>query len=720
MRFILINLFILIFFQDKALCQTQIIDSLEKELTKTSDNKLKIVIYNKLGTEYLYDNIDKLPKCVNEISSLSEKLNNPEGKALADNLMANYQYFKGNYSIALEYFQKNITFYIDTKNNNSLGNTYLSLGNVYESMGESDKAIFYYLKSLKIDEEIGDKQRLSDDYTNLGVFYNHRNNPKKALFYFQKALELDIELKNDQFIVGTYVNLGSVYFALKDIPKSLEYLLKGYKKAKETNNLDGLARLSNNLGQIFFEEKDYEKALKYNLESVAIKEELGQKEGLTNSYLSLGTLYENMGKDNLALYYFQKSYDLSKSIKHVEGIVDVSKVLSNYYEKRNNPTLSLRYHKEYSSLKDTLFNMKSEEKITEMSTKYESEKKENQILLLEKDKKVNQIEAKKQKIVIYATIGGLVLVLLFLMLLFKRFKITQKQKAIIEKQKHETELQKELVEEKNKEIVDSITYAKRLQDAILPPLKLVQKYLEHSFILYKPKDIVAGDFYWFENKGDLLLFAAADCTGHGVPGAMVSVVCSNALNRTVKEFGITEPGKILDKVRELVVETFEKSESEVKDGMDISLCALNTKTNELFWSGANNPLWLIRASNSEQSDESKTLDTSSNISNLNTHILIEYKADKQPIGKTENSKLFSTQKIDLQKNDTFYIFTDGYCDQFGGDGGKKFKSANFKKFLLTIQDSEMSTQSKLINDVFEEWRGHLEQVDDVCVIGVRV
>jgi serine phosphatase RsbU (regulator of sigma subunit) len=249
------------------------------------------------------------------------------------------------------------------------------------------------------------------------------------------------------------------------------------------------------------------------------------------------------------------------------------------------------------------------------------------------------------------------------------------------------------------EIQDSIKYAKRIQNAILPPQKLVKEYLPQSFVLYKPKDIVAGDFYWMEHRGDSILFAAADCTGHGVPGAMVSVVCNNGLNRSVREYNLSEPGKILDKTREIILEEFEKSEEEVKDGMDISLCSLNMKERKLEWSGANNPLWIIRK---------------------DAHEIEEIKANKQPIGKYADIKPFTTHELKLSEGDTVYVFTDGFQDQFGGDKGKKFKAAKFKELLLQIQSLSMEEQRVRIDEAFESWRGKIEQVDDVCVIGVRI
>ena len=289
---------------------------------------------------------------------------------------------------------------------------------------------------------------------------------------------------------------------------------------------------------------------------------------------------------------------------------------------------------------------------------------------------------------------------LIILLLFKwrTSKLTQRQKELeseVEEATGDLRLKHEELEETHKEITDSIAYAKRIQSAILPPAKLVKEYLQESFILYKPKDIVAGDFYWLEHKNGKVLFAAADCTGHGVPGAMVSVVCNNALNRSVREYGLSSPGGILDKTREIVIQEFDKSEEDVKDGMDIALCSL--KGNKLQYAGAHNPLWIIRKGE-----------------------ILETKANKQPIGKFDKPSPYTTHTFELEKGDSIYIFSDGYVDQFGGEKGKKFKSKAFRTLLLSIQDKAMEEQRVLIDEAFEAWRGNLEQIDDVCVIGVRI
>lgn len=257
----------------------------------------------------------------------------------------------------------------------------------------------------------------------------------------------------------------------------------------------------------------------------------------------------------------------------------------------------------------------------------------------------------------------------------------------------------ELLDERNKEITDSIRYAKRLQQAILATPEEIKKQLPDSFLLYQPKDIVAGDFYFFEKHNHHLFLAAADCTGHGVPGALVSVVCSNALNRSVREFNITEPGAVLTKTRELVLDTFQKSTEEIKDGMDISLLVIDEQTKKVMWSGANNSLWVYQSEKNE---------------------ILEVRADKQAIGLTDQAKDFTTHHINYSSGDVFYLFTDGYADQFGGPKGKKLKYSQLKEYLIQSSKQDLDQLKKQLEQNFEDWKGELEQVDDVCIIAIRL
>jgi serine phosphatase RsbU (regulator of sigma subunit) len=251
----------------------------------------------------------------------------------------------------------------------------------------------------------------------------------------------------------------------------------------------------------------------------------------------------------------------------------------------------------------------------------------------------------------------------------------------------------------------------------LPSNRFIKQHLPDSFILYKPKDIVAGDFYWMEVSqetgerrtensslptpdSELILFAACDCTGHGVPGAMVSVVCHNALNRAVREFGLTQPAAILDKTAEIVIENFSKSENEIKDGMDISICSYNPQTKILEYAGANNPLWILR----------------------NDQQLIETRADKQPIGTHENYRKFTNHQFQLTTGDSVYLFSDGYADQFGGDETKekKLTKKRFKDLLLSLQNKKMHEQGIALDKFILDYRKEVEQIDDILVMGIRV
>lgn len=309
----------------------------------------------------------------------------------------------------------------------------------------------------------------------------------------------------------------------------------------------------------------------------------------------------------------------------------------------------------------------------------------------------------------YVAYGFLFLLGFYLFFRIRTARFRARQRVLeqtVTERTHELKLQKEEVELKNLEISDSINYAKRIQEAILPADKYFKNHLPDSFIYYQPKDIVAGDFYWMDvvevDSDPIILFAVADCTGHGVPGAMVSVVCNEALNRSVKEFHLTQPSDILDQTRKLVLNSFAKSDREVNDGMDIALCAL--QGNQLSFSGANNPLWLLR------SDE-----------------IIEIKGDKQPIGRFEREFPFTNHVLELLPEDRIFLFSDGYPDQFGGStseqrskGGKKFKYKNFKKLLVETAPLETEEQKLKITEFFEAWKGDLEQLDDVCVIGVRI
>jgi serine phosphatase RsbU (regulator of sigma subunit) len=310
-----------------------------------------------------------------------------------------------------------------------------------------------------------------------------------------------------------------------------------------------------------------------------------------------------------------------------------------------------------------------------------------------------------EKELTFYTISSLIGCTIITLLILWYFKSTNseyeeiivKNNKVLKHYNREINEQKLKLEVKNKDITDSINYASRIQQAILPSNQKIEQYIKNYFILYLPKDILSGDFYWIESINKRIYFAVADCTGHGIPGSMVSVVCNNALNRSIQEFKLKAPNEILNKTRELVINAFDDNEKNIRDGMDISLCCIDKTTNKLLFSGANNPLIIIRKNK-----------------------LITLEADRQPIGKYSFGKPFSQQEFNLIPNDIIYLYTDGFADQFGGERGKKYKSAQLLKFLLKNSNLTLRNQKDALANEFKNWKSDHEQIDDVCIMGLKI
>jgi serine phosphatase RsbU (regulator of sigma subunit) len=391
----------------------------------------------------------------------------------------------------------------------------------------------------------------------------------------------------------------------------------------------------------------------------------------------------------------------------IADLVDCYRSLSQIKEKAGNTGEALQYYKLFAEMKDSMINDNKTKFISNLQEDYEINKKEQENKVLQAQNEVSATTIKQQKLVSYFITAGLLLAIALAFFIFRGYRQKQKANEIIMHQKEEVEKQKSIaeeksiiVEEKNKEILDSIHYAKRIQSALLTSEKYMKKILPEHFVFYKPKDIVSGDFYWSVKHHDKIYFAAADCTGHGVPGAFMSLVGISFLNEILVEKKIYSPEKILDQLRDDIIRTLNPEESieETKDGMDIVLCCYDPDTKELQFAAANNPLYLIRNGK-----------------------LTEYKADKFPVGKYYGEMLpFTLQSIPLQPGDLIYTFTDGYADQFGGPDGKKYKYKQLQNLLLSFHAQPMEKQKQKLDDEMIAWKGNLEQVDDILIIGIKI
>jgi serine phosphatase RsbU (regulator of sigma subunit) len=646
---------------------------------------------------------------------LALKTGNRRSEAQALLTQGQAYYSKGENLKAIEAENRSLKAYEAIKDLRGIGNVLCNLGNVFLEMGNYADAVDYYTRSMKVAEKGGNKNLVAANLANMSIISFSQGDYKKAMDYNARNLKINEELGDKYSLSYSYRNIGKIHEVKKEYMKAILAFTKAYKYSEESNDANGMGYCLNYLGTVYHAMKDYNKALEYFTRSLEMAEKHKDTYSISENLNHIGNCHFEKGDHAKALDFCKRAYEIAEKTELVLLKRDAAQSLYKIYRKTGKDRDALLMHEEYSNIKDTLLSEENRKGVLKKEIQYKYDKQAlSDSLSFVQQQQLKEIEheaqlgnEKNQRYILY---GGLMFALILGAVSFRGYQRKKRDNEIITSQKKMVELQKDIVEEKQKEIIDSISYAKRIQDAILPPPGAIQKYLEDSFVFYKPKDIVAGDFYWMEvvseagekRTEDLIFLAVADCTGHGVPGAMVSVVCSNALNRSVKEFGLREPGEILNKTRELVVETFNKSEKEVKDGMDISLCCIPHPLNEnqinIKWAGANNPLWIIN-------DKKE---------------LVEIRPDKQPIGYFDGGHSFTTHTVKINKGDAVYLFTDGYQDQFGEASNKKFKSAQMRKLFLSVNDKPMADQKQIIKSTFNEWKGNFEQVDDVCVLGVRL
>lgn len=650
----------------------------------------------------------KVPDLMSQVESIYKSLDDTMSFA------GNYYMLKGKtvdyageHKSAMKYFEIAEKIYLKDNKYQQLWSVYNNMGFSYQNVSNLPKALECYLKSIDIAEKHLSDNDVAGTAMNIGTVYAEQNMLKEALSYFKMSANIYSKKKGWGY-ANNVNNVGQVYMMLNQMDSAKYYLNEAIDIWIKLNDVQGQAMTYHNLGNLYAAQKNFSEAEQHLQKSLDLSYNMGDSYGITINLGALSRLAIAMGNKEKGRKYLNESVNYALKNGQLGLLSENYKQLYTLYKSENNFKEALHYHEKYFETYDSIHSTENNKLLKEMQEKYESGKKQAEIdkQKLELSDKDLILSEQSRRSTLYIAI--IIVALVVIVFVFYQFKQKQRSNQILLLQKREVEKQKEIVEEKQKEIVDSITYAKRLQDAILPPSSLILHHLPQSFILFKPKDIVAGDFYWFEKKEDRLFIAAADCTGHGVPGALVSVVCSNALHRTVNEFGILETGEILDKTRDLVLETFSKSESEVKDGMDISLLCIDEKSKRIFWSGANNPLWYI--SPSGDGGHRSGGDTE----------LHEIKPNKQSIGKTDKPLPFTTHEIDYKEGTSFYLFTDGFADQFGGPDGKKFKYKQFSKLLLENDHLSLEEQSLLINKTFNAWKGDLEQVDDICIIGVRL
>ncbi len=706
--------FIFVFFLSTAsswsgdcFAQNKNIDSLQMLLNAAQPDTNRVNLLQYISQSYLIkSNFDSALKYANDELLLASKitvLNKTgwqKGIAWAYYNIGQVYYLRGEYPTAL----KNYLFSVKTFN--SIGEKkdaavlYRRIGTVYYAEGNYSESLENHLLSLRLSQDINYKTGIADAYSNIGIIYYFQKDFDKALENNFISLEIKKEIGEKEAIARSYGSIGTIYNSKAMYSDALKNLFEALKIYTELKNEMFMSYSYNNIGVTYQSMGDDLEALKYHQMSLAIKEKLEDKLGVAGSFINLGDVYIKLNQLGIAKGYLTKALDLSKKIGSKDRIKDCYKSLTTLDSLNGSWKDAYFHHILFVDYQDSLKNEESDKKIIQLSMKQEfSEIQAKEKTDQEKKDLIAFQEKKKAGQILILVLCVLLLAFIFSGYIFYSLRTTRKQKLIIEVKNHETEEQKKIIEEKNKDITDSIYYAKRIQNALLREEEHVSKHLPEHFILFLPKDIVSGDFYWGFEKYDYWYLAAADCTGHGVPGAIMSMLGISFLNDIVAADKLYSPAEILDQLRDKIISELRQTgeEGSSKDGMDISLIRLNLKTFELQWAGANNALNYIQAGE-----------------------LKEIKADKQPIGYHTQQKPFTNHEIKLQKGDSIYLYSDGYADQFGGPKGKKLTYKKLDDFIIANYQLPLTQQKELFKQYFNDWKGPLEQLDDVCVIGVKI
>lgn len=714
---ILILLLFLIFLGIKFSFAQNELDSLFKILP-SEKNLQRVDIICQIAKRLRGVNADSAKVLSEEALMIAKQFNDIHYIGEAYNALGGAYLFKGEFNKAIDNFQLALLNFSNIQEMNRASDMMNNLGVVHRKMGKYEKAIRYYIDALAIKEKSDDKKEIISLLNNIGGIYYYQKNYKKAEDYYSRVLDLSLQTNDNVGIAASYNNLSLIAFEQKNYEKALELNKKAFELRKLNNDQYGIAVCLNNIGRIYQAVHDYNQAIFHFLQALDRYKKTGDWDGAANSLYNIGTIYSEKKDYKTALKFLEESAAISDSLSATVNLRDNYRVMAECYKALGNTAKAYEYMHDFVILNDSIINEQSLKHIAELEAQYESGRKESEIKLLkqekliqEKDNERQKAEINRQLILRNSLLAGLGFIIIIVVLVLIQFVQKQKANKILKQQNEEIHQQKLLIEqksnelaEKNKEVTDSIKYAQRIQQAIFPADDLIKSLLPDSFVLFKPKDIVSGDFYWLQPSflnNNLFYIAAVDCTGHGVPGAFMSIVGNNLLTEAVKVSGKTKPSEILDELnKNLTIYLHQKNDStSIRDGMDISLCAIDRDKNTLSFAGAYNHLYMIRDNE--------------------LHI---FNADKKAIGTwtDENYIGYNQHTIPLKKGDVFYIFSDGYADQFGGPKGKKFKASQLRELFLSVYDQPFEKQKELLNQKFETWRGNLEQVDDVLVIGFKI
>jgi len=729
MKFILlISILLIANITDFAYYKT---DSLQKLLQTVKQDTSKVVLLNKLAWDLRKTEQVKAFQLLFQAQKLGEESKFVSGLATTYKYIGVLYYNEDKYDSALIYYNLSVEQLKIIGDKNNLSRMYHNIGSVYLAQTNYKAALQNYLRSLEIKDQLNDQVGLIQSYKDIGILYyqmsaNDTTNLILALNFCKRAATLNQKIDNKELHANLCDYIGLIYLAKKQIDSALIFFEQEKITAIKLKNDIFLAKSIEGEANCHTDNKNYSKALDILKQALKIYILNNENVGKANVYNRLGLNYFMLNNFEKAIFYFLKSNELATQYSLVETQKENLERLSELFAFTKKFEKAYTYHLKYKKLNDSINYDENNRIIAQMQLQYGLDKKQKEDEI-EKQKQLARLN--QMRWFTYSLAIGFILMTLLIVFVYRNFRnkkkanflLTQKnieiekqhitlkhlnqelsqQKEEITQQRDELHLKSKIIENKNHDITDSIHYARKIQAAVLPPDDILDDCSMEHFILYKPRDIVSGDFYWIRRIKNFLYIAVADCTGHGVPGAFMSMLGVSLLNETVNRRNLNNPDEVLNNLRHNLKKALWQTGkvSETKDGMDIALCVIDSETNLLQYAGANNELYIFRADGE----------------------FIEIKPDKMPVGAHPKEKTpFTNHEFTLLKGDTIYMFSDGYVDQFGGDKDTKFLTRRFKQMLSTIYNKPMNEQLEIVDQTIENWKGKTEQIDDISLMGLRI
>ncbi len=601
----------------------------------------------------------------------------------------------------------------------------VSIGDTYLTQNVDDIAVDYYKKALQTFKDIKDNSGIALTLNKIGLINLKQFNYDYALKNFDEALNLGDSIHDLNSVALTYTYKAEAYKQLEDYEKAIGSLSDALMKYKIVNDKVKVAEIYFSIGDIYIKMEDYEKAKEAYEKALNIFQELGVEVSIAETLNKIGNIYFITDKYTQALSFASKALEIANDNGLLSQKRDAYFLFSNIYSQQGNIKLAYEYHKKYSVVKDSIWDSKKQEQFTELQVSLETQKKEKEIEILKKDKAIQDNVLRRKQTENYALFASVIIFSLFGFFIFRSNRkirhanqLLQVQYEEINQQKQEIMTsaenlefankeitnQKNDIEAKSKKITSSITYASRIQKSMLPNVEKIMHSFTDCFVLFSPKEAVSGDFYWFSNVVDAngntkSIIAAIDCTGHGVPGAFMSVMADAYLNQIVNFQHFTSPDKILNELHKNIRIALQQEENENNDGMDIALCVVDRKLKILEFAGAKNPLVYMQ---------------NGKVNRVNGNLMSLGGLQK------EKERIFTKHTIDISVPTCFYIFSDGFQDQLGGELFRKFMAQNLRQLLFDNHKLPFAEQKIILESTLQKWMGENKQNDDIMILGVKI